>query len=451
MSFTDILESALSTHGLTGASFAYWDGSTLHTAVAGLRNSATGDPVTVDTVMHIGSITKVMNTVLLMQLVDEGRLALEDPVIKYLPELRIRDREALKRITCTMLVNHTSGIDGDWLPERGPDYERIVDAIEHCADLGQLFAPGEATSYCNIATVIAGYLTQKLRGKSWYTLVKERIYEPLEMRLALADVIDAPRHRCSIGDLTDPSTGKMVQSTRPFLSLSFAPAGSTLMTSAGDLVAFARAMLNGGVGVNGARIISAASAARMSVPTATFLTPVQQIGLGWMIAPGGVLTHSGAGPGVHSRLFAHPKSGQVIVLLANCDRGDTLRPAMLDPIVEAWTGIKRQVASPKPGPVDPQPYEGEYESNLQRVEVFARDGGLAMRMAMKMQLYDNSPFGPSANERPPCALKPLGEHAFEGDPLLPGASKTEVRFARPDERGRMRFLGMGARLLARKG
>ena len=130
-----------------------------------------------------------MNTTLMMQLVDEGKIALEDPVLKHLPELRLRDMQALKRITCAMLVNHTSGINCDWLPEYGPDQERIVDSINRCADLEQLHAPGEATSYNNMATVIAGYLTQKMRGESWYTLVKKRIYEPLGMRHALVDPI----------------------------------------------------------------------------------------------------------------------------------------------------------------------------------------------------------------------------------------------------------------------
>src|SRR2546426_5303273 len=110
-SYAQKLETARAATGVTGASFAYWDGKTLHTATAGLRNSVTGDPVTVDTVMHVGSITKVMNTTLMMQLVDEGKIALKDPVLKHLPELRLRDLQALKRITCAMLVNHTSGIN----------------------------------------------------------------------------------------------------------------------------------------------------------------------------------------------------------------------------------------------------------------------------------------------------------------------------------------------------
>jgi CubicO group peptidase (beta-lactamase class C family) len=445
------LEKALAENEVTGASFAYWDGKALHTANAGMRNSVTGDPVTADTVMHIGSITKVMNAVLLLQLVDEGRIALEDPVVEHLPELRLRDAEALKRITCGMLINHTSGINGVWLPEYGPDEERIVDAVHRCADLGQLFAPGEAISYCNIATVVAGYLTQKLRGESWYTLIKRRIYEPLGMQHALVDPLEVPRFRCSIGDVTDYKTGKFVQTMRPFLASSFAPAGSTQMTTAADLVTFARAMLNGGAGFSGARILSAAAAARMREPTASFFHPQGwQMGLGWKIMPGGVLHHGGGGRGVASLLYAHPKSGRVLALLTNSDSGVTLKGSILDPILESWTGITASPVFSQSAnvPLDPKFYEGTYEDNLWRVEVFARDGGLASRQvpngAQMGDLYD-------IEQSLEATLRPLGEHLFEQRYLTPGMSniKQEIRFVQPDSSGRMRFLALPFSLRAR--
>ena len=121
-----------------------------------------------------------------------------------------------------------------------------------------------------------------MRGASWYTLVKTRVYEPLGMHHALADLTDLPRFRCSVGDVTDPATGKLQQTTRPFLALSFAPAGATLMMSATDLVTFARALANGGVGANGARILSARAAARMAEPTVAMVEPAGcHWGLGW--------------------------------------------------------------------------------------------------------------------------------------------------------------------------
>lgn len=446
ISYSQQLETARAASGVTGASFAYWDGRTLHTAVAGLRNSVTGDPVTPDTIMHIGSITKLLNSVLMLQLVDEKQIALEDPVVKYLPEFRLRDMTALGRITCAMLMNHTSGIDGDILPDHGPDHERIVDAIARCAELGQLHAPGGGPSYSNVATVIAGHLVQTLRRTSWYTLVKSRIYEPLGMRHALADLTDLPRFRHSIGDLTDPTTGNLLQTTRPFLPLSFAPCGTTLMMTATDLVKFARTLLNGGVGPDGARILSSGATAQMVEPTAAIVQPAgRHWGLGWVLLPGGVLFHPGGGPGVCSALYAHPVSGHVLALLTNCDRWDALKPAILDPILESWTGIKERTRERQSTPVDPKPYEGVYENNVFRAEVVSRNSGLALRMIVKARVYDNL----SVEARSATTLNPLGNDTFEGTAVLPGFPNEAFQFVHPDSRGRMQMLAFMFRLLAR--
>jgi CubicO group peptidase (beta-lactamase class C family) len=448
--FDATLQSAVSELNITGASFAYWNGNELVAATAGVRNSATGDPVTRDTVMHIGSITKVLNAVLLMQLVDDEAIRLDDPVAKYLPRLRLRDSQALGQITCEMLLNHTSGIDGDWLPEPGPDRERIADAIEACADLSQLFAPGEATSYCNIATVIAGFLVQELRGESWYTLIEKRIFEPLEMCHALARVSDAPRFRCSIGDLTDPEFGASLQTRRPFLSPAFAPAGSTLMTSAADLVTFARALLDGGVGPNGARILSAASTARMATPTTSFVWPRYRMALGWMITPAGVLTHSGVGPGVQSVLFADSRSRRAMALLTNCDRGATLRARITNPILEAWAGSKKAPKPARSDAVDTRAYEGVYENNLQRFDVRYEDGELWLRVEWKMPLYDTSLRISTVSKRSPSRMRPIDAHTFAAPSPIPGAPPLELKLTAPDADGRMHFLATGYRLLARR-
>ena len=449
MNYSDTLQDAVQGFNLTGASFAYWDGHALHQAVAGLRNSVTGDLVTFDTVMHIGSITKVLNAVLLLQLVDQGMVHLEDLVIKHLPDLRLGDQDALEEITCEMLLNHSSGINGDWLPECGPDRERIVDVVDRSADLGQLFRPGEHTSYCNIATVIAGHLTQVLRGESWYGLVKKRIFGPLGMKQALADVAEAPRFRCSIGDLTDPETGRAVQTSRPFLSPGFAPAGSTLMMSATDLVTFVRALLEPGTQPSAIRLISQDMSARMAKAAGTFTSPVLKAGLGWMIAPEGILTHSGVGPGVYSVVYAHPHSGRVAALLTNNDRGALLVPILMAPIVESWTGAPKAAAAREKLDIDTRLYAGAYESNMQRIEVIPRGGELLIRASLKMDLYDNSPYG-ITRRRPLSKLSAVGEHTFLAEPLLPGAPSPELKFAQKDEHGHMRFLGMNFRLLARQ-
>jgi CubicO group peptidase (beta-lactamase class C family) len=440
------LESARESHGVTGASLAYWDGEHLHTAAAGKRNSVTGDPVTTDTVMHIGSIAKILNAVLMMQLVDEGQLRLEDPVIAHLPELRLRDMEALAKITCEMLLNHTSGINCDILPDNGPDNERIVDAIARCADLGQLHQPGGGPSYCNIATVIAGYLVQKLRGASWYSLVEDRLYAPLGLERSLSSVADVPRFRVGVGDVTDPGTGRLVQARHPFYAQSFAPCGTTLMMSASDLVTFARCLLNGGMGVNGERILSADSAMRMRMPTAKMVQPAGwSWGLSWMLMPGGLLSHSGGGPGICSSLYAHPETGRALVLLTNCDRWEALKPSVIAPILRTWTPeIDCQVERDVPI-ADIELYAGVYENQMLSIEVLSHDGGLQLRTRFKMRAHELE----SLTSYPAVPLHPLGDDTFVATQWLPGMPATHFQFVDRDSTGHTQNLGFMYRLMSR--
>ena len=115
------LKAALERHKVPGASIAVFQNGQLERAAAGVVNVTTGVTMTPDTVLHIGSITKTLNATLVMQLVDEGRLELDAPLKRYLPDFALADQAAADAITVKMLINHTSGIDGELTPEAGHD------------------------------------------------------------------------------------------------------------------------------------------------------------------------------------------------------------------------------------------------------------------------------------------------------------------------------------------
>jgi CubicO group peptidase (beta-lactamase class C family) len=441
-SYADQLQALAQQFKVTGASFAYWDGAELHLAATGLRNSVTGDPVTTDTVMHIGSIMKVINAALFMQLVDDGLVGLDDLVTQHLPHFRLKDRDALARLTCRMLLNHTSGINGDFLPDQGPDRERLVDLIERCADLDQIHAPGDGASYCNVAPCIAGFIAEKLRGRSWYTLVKERIFEPLGMHHALVDVGEAPRFRVSVGDVLDREAGRYVQTPRPFPPLSFAPCGATAMMSAADLVSFGRAMLKGGVGSNGARVLSQKSVEAMTAQPVEVPGQKTRYGIGWGLRPGDVLSHSGGGLGTFATFLAHPPSGKVVALLTNCEGGMALMPAFIEPLVQSWTGLP-PAAPTKPiaMPADLHPYVGVFGNNAVRMHFSVSDGVLAVQTRMVATVA-----GGAENSAPQQSLTAVGPDAFE---LPTHAALGSMVFTHPDASGRMTRLNFAARMLPR--
>ena len=136
-------------HTVPGASAAFFDGD--DRSAFGVANLTTGVEMTTDTLMHVGSITKVINATLLMQLVDEGAVELSDTVVEWLPDFCVRDREATRAMTLRMLIDHTAGIDGDLLPDSGHDGETLARTIRRFAELGQIHRPGYGRS-CAIQT-----------------------------------------------------------------------------------------------------------------------------------------------------------------------------------------------------------------------------------------------------------------------------------------------------------
>ena len=130
-----------------------------------------------------------------------------------------------------MLLNHTCGIDGEYFPAAGPDAERIEDAVVLIARQGQIHAPGAELSYCNAGAVLAGYLAQRLLGKSWYTLIEERIFTPLDLRHSVVQPADALLHRAAVGHYLNKD-GSNIRTSFAFLNQSFAPAGTTAMLAA---------------------------------------------------------------------------------------------------------------------------------------------------------------------------------------------------------------------------
>jgi CubicO group peptidase (beta-lactamase class C family) len=392
--------------------------------------------------MHIGSITKVFTATLVMQLVDEGLIDLDVPIKHYVSDFKVGDPDATERITVKMLLNHTSGIDGLLLPDYGPDQERIVDAIARFAKLPQLFPPGTGVSYSNAAPTIAGYLAQRVTGKSWYDLMKERIYRRIGMDHAVALPEDALLFRASVGHYLKASEGKSVRTTQMYLPQSFTPAGVTPMVSATDLVTFARAHLNDGLAPNGNRLLSEASARRMRVETSKSLLGVG-FGLAWNLYPNGIVNHGGGGPGIISELFVHPASKTAIAVLTNSAHGQSVIEEVAEPIlqeaahlsaadlnpVNLMRGLAQQATD---APVDPAPYVGQYESVATIVRVVEQGNGIAQQMQNKFKYYETMSLEPG----PLVPFRPIGGGRF-------AAGAGVVWFFNPDASGKMRLMNTG--------
>lgn len=453
------LNEAIVRHKVAGASMAVFDKGRLITAAAGTANIVSGAPLTTDTIVHIGSICKVFNATLVMQLVDDGLLDLDDSILTYLSDLPWRDRDAAGKTTVRMLLNHTSGINGSTLPDTGPDEETVEKAVRRIAQLDELFAPGEECSYCNPGTVLAGYIVGRLRQKSWYTVVRERIFEPLEMRQAISLPAESLLYSAAVGHFTDPVSGELVRTTRALLPLGYGPAGATLMMTASDLVTFARAHMGYGVGANGVRILSERSARemqRVSVDNSGRGYWLQDMGIGWMRSTDGLLNHNGGAPGAVSHLYAHPERDFAVAVLTNTDHGGGMIYDLVLPMLQDWSttkvgGVFHEDDVLQDWVRPPEAYVGTFEDPATIYRVTRTDAGLDMTYQAKFPYYDSI----STEETAPAPLEHIGGEKFvwRAAADVAGSPRSTARlmsFRGSDDAGRARHIGNKNHLYVRR-
>jgi D-alanyl-D-alanine carboxypeptidase len=196
---------------------------------------------TADTRLNVGSINKQLTRVALAQLAAAGKLSLDDPVEKHLPDYPNVDG---RRTTIRQLVTHQGGVadwydDGDFV--RGPksrfrsnrDFYRIV------ASKPLRFSPGSKTEYCNACFVVLGEIIERIAGMSYERVAQERVLTPAGMADSGFFQIDRPQPRMAIGYTRDGARGLVPNVTRRGAGGN--AAGGAFMT-AKDLLAFEQAI-----------------------------------------------------------------------------------------------------------------------------------------------------------------------------------------------------------------
>lgn len=186
---------------IVGASLAWVkDGAVETIETAGLADRATNAPVTRDTIYHWASITKTFTAVAIMQLRDQGRLTLDDPIVDYVPELALvhNPHGRMRDITIRHLLSHSAGFRGGtwpwggdkaWHPFEPPAWEQVAAMMPYTEIL---FPPGSRYSYSNPGIIFLGRVIERLSGEPFETYIDKQILRPLGMRDTFFD--RAPAH-----------------------------------------------------------------------------------------------------------------------------------------------------------------------------------------------------------------------------------------------------------------
>jgi CubicO group peptidase (beta-lactamase class C family) len=344
----------------------------------GVLNLGTGAAATPDSLFQIGSITKVWTATMVMQLVEEGTLDLDAPILEVLPELRLSGPEVTEQVTMRHLLTHTSGIDGDVFSDTGRGDDSVERYVELLAKAAQNQPLGATHSYCNAGYVIAGRVVEKLTGLIWDEALRARLGLPLGLTRTFTLAEEAIVHRVAVGHLGAEPTP--TQTWAPPRSVG--PAGSIIST-VGEVLAFARMHLRDGVADDGGRVLGAASVAEMTrlqaeVPDTRTLG--DSWGLGWIrFGWDGrrLFGHDGATIGQAASLRILPDEGLAVVVLANGGRTHNLFHDLFHEVFSELAGLsvpRPCVPPPTPPVVDLGRHLGVYERSGVRIEVFLRDG-----------------------------------------------------------------------------
>ena len=317
--------------GIPAVTLAVYGPQGSRVAASGTTERGGGSPVAVNAQFRVASITKMFVATVLLQLVQEGRIRLDDALSDYLPEFRQGNGASIRQ-----LLNHTSGI---------PDYERVEglneDVVAHrdrrwsTQQLLQVisgarpeFAPGTDSSYSNTDYLLLAGVIERVTGSTWAAQVRRRILNPLRLRHTFVAGTEPVPGGVVPGymDIDQDGREDKVETGQgwPALETTEAAAGA-IVSTAPDLAAFATALFHG-------RLLNPATLQQMITQSPQHLR-TSGYGLGVeVMSPDYRLTllgHGGFTIGTRSALWYAPAADVVVAVLANDAQANPLDLAEL--------------------------------------------------------------------------------------------------------------------------
>lgn len=386
-----ILEGA----GSVGAMVALVDGdSVVWTQGFGYANRESEREVTADTHFHIGSVSKTMTAVTVMQLVEQGRVDLEAPLSQYVPEFSLRPPADTDAITVRSVLDHHSGIPGDvfngLFTVDGPNPEFRTWLVDALAAMPPERDVDEVWAYNNSGYVLLANLVENVTGQSFDDYTGENLFAPMGASATTFDDTVA-----SDDDLTanysveldeEGAPGEAVAEPREYIN---GWAAGSVTSTANDMANYLRMLVADGEGQNGP-VLSAETLQQMWTPqvsTPLDTLPVQQ-GLGFLLGnsalnwAGDVVWHNGATSWNYSNMLLLPDSDLAVFVSGNTatplDPSEQIAAKTLSLAYTAKTGNpmpdKDALPAPGVGPLDPaiaSQYSGYYAggANLDRLAV----------------------------------------------------------------------------------
>jgi CubicO group peptidase (beta-lactamase class C family) len=338
-------EGTLKTEGIVGSGLVLVRGdSILGQDFYGLADIETSRAVDANTIFHWASITKTFTAIAIMQLRDRGLLNLDDPIVKYVPELReVSDTfGTIDDVTIRHLLSHSAGFrnptwpwggDKPWHPFEPTRWAQVVAMLPYTEIL---FKPGSKFSYSNPGFIFLGRVIESLSGDDFEVYMEKNVLRPLGMRSSYFD--RTPYHL-----LRYRSNNYTVRNGAPVANGLDFDTGITVSNGGlnaplADMAKYLRFLLNAPETEDAGYVLTRSSLEEMwqaQVGGASQDSPTGSVGLSYFILQQGdvrVIGHTGSQAAFRSFFYLHPESRSAIIAVFNTDAAGNAQHPSVEPL-----------------------------------------------------------------------------------------------------------------------
>jgi CubicO group peptidase (beta-lactamase class C family) len=376
---------------ISGATIALvQDGKTVFVRGFGFADKKKRLPAREETVYRAGSISKLFTALAAMQQVEAGRLDIDAPVTKFLPDFYITNPFA-EPITLRQLMCHRSGMirespAGSYFDDSEPGIAKTVASLSSCV---LVHRPGTVTKYSNSGVTIVGHAVERVSGAPFEQYAQHQLLDRFGMNHSAFLRTSSIRRNLATGYLrVARPDGSFREIAAPVFEFGILPAGN-LYTTAGDLARFAEALLSGGNGV-----VRAETLAAMFTPQLT--SDTNGFGLGFSVGHfrgRKTVSHSGAVYGFTSSLVIVPGEKAAVIVLCNDDLATGPVRKLSHLALEGLLGAQEAPRAAPEEKLDLAAFTGDYESESFWGRVDAEGGRLSLDCSgQKLALTPTGPL-----------------------------------------------------------
>ena len=302
------LDALASTEGLSGAMAVAGNGEVLLQWQGGLADRAGAVPITPETRFRLASLNKMFTAVAVLQLVQAGKISLDDSIADHLTDYP--DQQIARSITIGQLLNHTSGLGdifGDDFSNYSQTLKRHTDYVDRFGPIPPAHVPGSQDGYSNYGFIVLGAIIEAVSGQSYYDYVEQHIYRVAGMTStgSVAESVAVPGR--AVGYTKVNGQWQVETASLPWRGTAAGGGYSTL----GDMLKFGGALLKG-------TLLSPALLDAATSPQ----NHKAWYGYGFMVSGEGRARqygHEGGAAGANAAFVVVPASGYVVIGLSNTD------------------------------------------------------------------------------------------------------------------------------------